>query len=234
MILIINGGSSSLKASLFTENLELVSQFHLDQIGLRSSHYKFVHDEQVIVKKEKIKNHLQGIKILINFLPLQKIKLIGHRVVHGGDTFVKPTKIDLRTLYRLEKLNDLAPLHNPVNLEIIKACRKTMKKIPNYAIFDTAYYSDLPKESSHYALPDEFMKKFKIRKYGFHGISHKYVTNLAIQNLNIKNPRIISCHLGGGCSVTASKNGKALETSMGFTPLSGVVMGTRSGFYLTE
>lgn len=172
---------------------------------------------------------------------LQKIKAIskkititaiGHRVVHGGTRFQKPTLITRKIFSALEKLTDLAPLHNPHNLAGITACQKLLPGIPNIAVFDTAFHSTIPDYAKFYAIPKMWQKKFGVQRYGFHGTSHEYVSQKAIAELKKKGKpwqRLITCHLGNGCSITAIKNGKSIDTSMGFTPMEGLIMGTRSG-----
>ncbi len=212
-ILVINTGSSSVKASLFEvgKNKEV---FHTCE--------------------EKVKNYENAIKNILGKMKkitkdLNNIKLIGHRVVHGGEKFTKPTVVTRSVLKELEKLSGIAPLHNPANIAGINACMKLMPKTKNIAVFDTAYFSTLSERAYLYAIPYALYEKEKIRKYGFHGTSHQYVANEAITFLKKKNLKIISCHLGNGVSVTGSIGGKAVDTSMGFTPLEGTPMGTRSG-----
>lgn len=153
----------------------------------------------------------------------EEVSLIGHRVVHGGSKFIKPLKITNDNLAELEKLNYLAPLHNPYNIAGIKVCQKIFSGVDNIAVFDTEFFSNLPVVASTYALPEDIIKQFGFKRYGFHGISHEYVLKIAGKG------KIISCHLGGGSSIAAIKNGKAIDTSMGFTPLEGLVMMTRPG-----
>lgn len=152
-----------------------------------------------------------------------KITKIGHRVVHGKNLFHEPIEITLENLTELEKLNYLAPLHNPFNVLGIKACRKMFAGIKNIAVFDTEFFKDLPEVAFTYALPENIVKEFGYRKYGFHGISHEFVAS------KVKGKKIITCHLGGGCSITAIKDGRPIDTSMGFTPMQGLVMMTRAG-----
>jgi acetate kinase len=160
-----------------------------------------------------------------------KIDAVGHRVVHGKNIFREPVKITEDNLKELEKLNNLAPLHNPFNILGIKTCQKIFQGVPQIAVFDTEFFKDLPEVAYTYALPEEIVKEFGFRRYGFHGISHEYVAKKAADK--IKKPfnklKIITCHLGGGSSITAIKNGKGIDTSMGFTPMQGLVMMTRTG-----
>lgn len=173
---------------------------------------------------------------------LSEINALGHRVVHGGDQFTKPTKIAPKIIAAIRKLSHLAPLHNPPNLACILACKKLFPKIPQVAVFDTAFHQTMPEKAYLYGLPFALAKKFHIRRYGFHGTSHQYVFEQARRKLGAKKTRrVITCHLGNGCSITAILDEKVIDTSMGFTPLEGIPMGTRSGdmdpaiiFYLME
>jgi len=214
-ILILNSGSTSLKYKLFGFELKELKEGFIENIG-----------------KGKIKNHSAALKkVLSEIDKTENIKYIGHRVVHGGNKFYNPTVINKKTLKEISKFNHLAPLHNPANLEGIKASIKLIKNAKNVAVFDTAFYKDLPEYAYLYAIPKEFYKKYDIRRYGFHGTSHKFITLEAAKILKkpLNKLNLISCHLGGGASVTAIKNGKAIDTSMGFTPMEGTPMETRSG-----
>ena len=220
IILVLNSGSSSVKYAVFDENLQTLDEGIEAKIGLEGGAKNY--DEalekifQKISQSGKIKN-------------LSEIKAVGHRVVHGGEDFRNPTLIDNQVLEKLKKYSQLAPLHNPPNILGIEASQKLLPKIPNIAVFDTAFYSSLPQEAYLYALPYEFYQKEKIRRYGFHGISHQYVSQTAEEILKKKIKRMITCHLGAGSSITAILNGKPVDTSMGFTPLEGLVMETRTG-----
>ncbi|HHX11331.1 MAG TPA: acetate kinase, partial [Clostridiales bacterium] len=162
---------------------------------------------------------------------LSEIQAVGHRVVHGGEKFAASIIITDEVIDAIEECNDLAPLHNPANLIGIRACKSLMKDVPMVAVFDTAFHQTMPEEAYLYALPFDYYDKYKIRKYGFHGTSHSYVSERMAEfcGLDINNSKIIVCHLGNGASISAVVNGKSVDTSMGFTPLSGLVMGTRSG-----
>jgi len=208
MILILNCGSQSIKWKLFNEKLEVEKNGHAEVSD--SEHYERV-----------LRNEL--VKINVN-----NVDLIGHRMVHGGRTFVKPVKITAENLYELEKLHDLAPLHNPYNILGIRTCRKIFQGIDNIVVFDTEFFADLPEYAFTYALPEKISDKFLFRRYGFQGTSHEYVAKKATGD-KFDKLKIITCHLGGGASVCAIKNGKAIDTSMGFTPLEGLTMMTRSG-----
>lgn len=214
-ILILNSGSTSLKYKLFDFELKEIKSGFVEDIG-----------------KGKIKNHTEALKkVLSKVEDLENIKYVGHRIVHGGNEFYHPTVVDKKVLKKISKFNHLAPLHNPVNLEGIKAAMSLIKNAKNVAVFDTAFYRDLPEYAFLYALPKELYEKYGIRKYGFHGISHKYAMLEASKILkkSASKLKLITCHLGGGASITAIKNGKAIDTSMGFTPMEGLPMATRCG-----
>lgn len=211
MILIINCGSQSIKWKLFSNDLKLVKKNKLE-IFDTSEHRE-------IIKEELVKLKDSG------------VEMIGHRVVHGKDVFKEPTKITEENLKKMEGLNYLAPLHNPYNILGIKTCQEIFSEVDNFAVFDTEFFKTLPERAYAYALPEKIVKELGFRRYGFHGISHEYVARKAAAQ--VKKPfeklKIITCHLGGGASITAIKNGKALDTSMGFTPMQGLVMMTRAG-----
>jgi acetate kinase len=158
-----------------------------------------------------------------------EIDALGHRVVHGGEYYSKPTIIDEKVIRTIKKLFDIAPLHNPPNLAGIIACRRILPNIPQVAVFDTAFHQTMPPEAYLYALPYELYEKYKIRKYGFHGTSHKFISHQAIKLLGKRESKVITCHLGNGASLAAVKNGYSVDTTMGFTPMDGLVMGTRVG-----
>ncbi len=208
-ILVINSGSTSVKYKLFDGEKELKAE-NLP-----------VHD-----------NHQEVIKrILRQIGNLGDLEAVGHRVVHGGEEFYQPTIINDEIIDKLEKYNDLAPLHNPYNLAGIKAIQEYLENITQVAVFDTAFYHNLPEIAKLYGLPLKLSRNYKIRRYGFHGISHQYVSEEAARQLKLDKNKInlISCHLGGGWSITAVKAGQPIETSMGWTPLEGLAMMTRSG-----
>jgi acetate kinase len=209
-ILVINSGSTSIKYKLFSDNEEEIKQGDITNIT----------NHQTALKK-----------ILRDVGGLQDLKAVGHRVVHGGYKFHKPLLINQENFLELEKFNDLAPLHNPFNLAGIKAVMEYLPQIKQVAIFDTSFYANLPEISKLYALPKEISEKYKIYRYGFHGTSHKYAMQESAKLLKteINKINLISCHLGGGWSITAVKNGQPIDTSMGFTPLEGLVMMTRAG-----
>lgn len=229
-ILVINAGSATLKFKIFEfAGLRLVREGIIERIGLMNS---FI---QIGDKKEihEVENHEEAFKLLISKIAdlKNKIIIIGHRVVHGGEEFTDPILVTKSVFNRLKKYNKLAPLHNPVILRCIAASSKYLPKIADVAVFDTAFYKSLPPYAFIYALPIKFYKRYGIRRYGFHGISHQYVAEQAARKLkkSLKKLNLITCHLGSGCSISAIKNGQAVDTSMGFTPLEGLVMSTRTG-----
>lgn len=241
-ILVINAGSSSLKYQLIKMNEEKVLAKGLcDRIGLEGSLIKHkTHDGRSIEKKIVMQTHKDAIEQLINALTdaelgviksLSEIKAVGHRVVHGGEKFFKSAIIDDEVMKTIEECVELAPLHNPPNITGIKACQQIMKNVPQIAVFDTAFHQTMPAKAYVYALPFEYYEKYRLRKYGFHGTSHKYVSERAAIMLNkpFDQLKIVTCHLGNGSSITAVDCGKSIETTMGFTPLDGLAMGTRCG-----
>jgi len=236
-ILVLNSGSSSLKYKLFDMDSEkpLIAG-HVDGIGLDRCVVKVTVERETDEQKTRVKDHVDAVMIALKSLKqknilkdFNEINAIGHRVVHGGEHYSEPTKIDKKVIDTIKDLFELAPLHNPPNLAGILACRKMLPKIPQVAVFDTAFHQSLPEEAYLYGLPYELYRKKKIRKYGFHGTSHKYVAHRAMQILGKKNSKIITCHLGNGASIAAVLNGKSIDTTMGFTPLEGLIMGTRTG-----
>ncbi len=224
IILVINCGSSSIKYKLYeAKKNKLLCKGSIERIAEVGS---------------RIKNHSQGIKKVLSDIlstkvvnSLDEISAIGHRVVHGGESFTKPCIIDEKVLKKIKDCSRLAPLHNPANLAGIMGCRKLLPGIVQIAVFDTAFHQTIPEYIYTYAIPEKFYKKYKVRKYGFHGTSHQFIAAEAAKRLKkpISKVKLITCHLGNGCSVTAVKGGKSMDTSMGFTPLEGLMMGTRSG-----
>lgn len=241
-ILVINCGSSSLKYQLLDMNGEkLICKGLVERIGIEGSRIK--HDttgkERVIIE-EPMENHKKALSLVLNVLvdenygaikSLDEIGAVGHRVVHGGETFSSSVIIDEKVMKVLYDCIELAPLHNPPNITGIEACKELMPNIPMVAVFDTAFHQTMEADNYIYPIPYEFYEKYKIRRYGFHGTSHKYVSLRAAELLgkDIKDLNIITCHLGNGASVCAIQGGKSIDTSMGFTPLEGLAMGTRSG-----
>ena len=225
-ILVLNSGSSSLKFELFNRESSLIEGL-IEEIGSSRCNFQCLGSK----KKVKIKNNLMAVKFVLNFLKEQdynKIDVVGHRVVHGGEEFDKAVMINDKVIEKIKKYSELAPLHNPANLSGILACKKLLPRVKQVAVFDTSFHQTLLKEAYLYAIPLGLYKRYGIRKYGFHGISHKYIS-IEVKKIFKKNLKIISCHLGNGSSITAIKNGKSIDTSMGFTPLQGLMMGTRSG-----
>lgn len=214
-ILVINSGSSSIKYKLFKMPEEkLISKGAIEHIGEPG---------------QAVQDHYTGLKTILD--KINSVSVVGHRVVHGAEKFQRPVIIDKAVIKDIRQCCAIAPLHNPANLAGILACKKLLPGVTQVAVFDTAFHQTLPEYAYIYGLPYEYYKKFGIRKYGFHGTSHEYV---ALESARIlKKPlsklKIITCHLGNGCSITAIKNGKSIDTSMGFTPLEGLIMGTRCG-----
>jgi acetate kinase len=238
-IIAINAGSSSLKFQLFDMPKEtVITKGIIERIGLNDSILNITVNGEKKKEVLDIPNHEVAVKLLLDKLTsygiinsLDEIEGIGHRVVHGGEEFTDSALITDEVLAKIEKLFDLAPLHNPANVTGIKAFQAVLPNVPAVAVFDTAFHQTMPESSYLYSLPYEYYEKFGIRKYGFHGTSHKYVSQRAAELLGrpIEQLRLISCHLGNGASIAAIEGGKSIDTSMGFTPLAGVTMGTRSG-----
>jgi len=241
-ILVVNAGSSSLKYQLIDMTDETVLAKGLcDRIGIPGSLIKHkTYDGRSVEKEITMADHKDAIASLIKVLTheewgviksLDEIKAVGHRVVHGGEKFFKSVIIDDEVMQAIEECVELAPLHNPPNITGIRACQQIMNGVPQVAVFDTAFHQTMPQKAYIYALPYEYYKKYKLRKYGFHGTSHKYVAERAAQILGkpYEKLKIVTCHLGNGSSIAAVDCGKVIDTSMGFTPLDGLAMGTRCG-----
>lgn len=238
-ILAVNAGSSSLKFQLLQMPEEhVVAKGIIERIGLKEPVFSMKTNGKKVEFIEKITNHSEAVQLLLHHLVEQKavtslhdIDGIGHRVVHGGEDYSDSVLIDEEAIVVFERLSDLAPLHNPANITGIKEFQKALPNVPAVAIFDTAFHQTMPESSFLYSIPYDYYKKYGIRKYGFHGTSHKYVTGRAAALLNrpVEKIRLISCHLGNGASIAAIDGGRSIDTSMGFTPLAGVTMGTRSG-----
>lgn len=236
----INAGSSSLKWQLYQMPEEsVVAKGIVERIGLKDSIFTIkygedkkynevvdIHDHEVAVKM--LLDKLIDLEILANY---DEITGVGHRVVHGGETYKDSVVIDDEVMENIQALAEFAPLHNPANLMGIQAFKKILPEIISVAVFDTSFHASMPKHNYLYSLPMEYYNDFKVRKYGFHGTSHRYVSERAAEMLGkpIEELKIITCHLGNGASITAVDGGKSVDTSMGFTPLAGVTMGTRSG-----
>ena len=241
-ILVINCGSSSLKFQLInSESEEVIAKGLCERIAIEGSRMVYTPkggEKQITVAP--MPDHTEAIRLVLEALTnektgvvksLDEIGAVGHRIVHGGEKFAASTIITDEVMKAIEECNDLAPLHNPANLIGINACKKLMPTTPMVAVFDTAFHQTMPEEAYMYGLPYEYYEKYKIRRYGFHGTSHSYVSKKAAEVLGKKyeDLKIIVCHLGNGASVSAVKNGKCVDTSMGLTPLEGLIMGTRSG-----
>ena len=239
-ILIINAGSSSLKYQLLDMDKEkLIAKGNCEKIGLADPVISYKHDGKEEVFKGA-KNHEEAIKKVLDILidkdngvikSFDEINAIGHRVVMGGWIFKESTLIDDKVIEEIEKLSEMAPLHNPANAMGMRACKKVMPNVPQVAIFDTAFHTTMPEVSYMYGLKYEDSVNFHLRKYGAHGTSHRYVVQELAKVLkkDVKEVKAITCHLGNGSSITAVRNGESVDTSMGLTPLQGLVMGTRSG-----
>ena len=241
-ILVINCGSSSLKFQLInSESEQCIAKGLCERIGIEGSQITYTPaGGEKETKVTPMPDHTEAIRLVLEALTgektgvvksLAEIGAVGHRVVHGGEKFAQSVIIDDEVLRAIEACNDLAPLHNPANLIGINACRKLMPGTPMVAVFDTAFHQTMPQEAYMYGLPVEYYEKYKIRRYGFHGTSHSYVSKRAAEVLGVpyESLKTIVCHLGNGASVSAVKNGKCVDTSMGLTPLEGLIMGTRSG-----
>lgn len=238
-ILAINAGSSSLKFQLIEMPEEKVSAIGLvERIGLSESVFQIETGGNKEKMTRDIENHEGAVKLLLEALlksrvikSFDEIDAVGHRVVHGGEKFSDSVLITPEVLELIDEVSELAPLHNPANLTGILAFREILSDVPMVAVFDTAFHQTMPKSSYLYSLPKSYYTEYGIRKYGFHGTSHKYVSERAAELIGapLASLRLISCHIGNGASVTAIKGGRSIDTSMGFTPLAGVTMGTRSG-----
>ncbi|WP_459499112.1 acetate kinase [Bacillus sp. C1] len=238
-IIAINAGSSSLKFQLFEMPSETVlTKGLVERIGLEDSIFTITVNGEKQKEVTNIPDHAVAVNMLLKKLTengivksLDEISGIGHRVVHGGEKFADSVLITDQVLADIEDLSDLAPLHNPANVVGIKAFQEVLPNVPAVAVFDTAFHQTMPESAFLYSLPYEYYEKYGIRKYGFHGTSHKYVTERAAELLGrpLESLRLLSCHLGNGASIAAVEGGKSIDTSMGFTPLAGVTMGTRSG-----
>lgn len=236
-ILSVNAGSSSLKFQMYDmpEEKVLISGV-FERIGIGNSFYTIKINGEKIKKEREVSNHEEAVKILTEELlenkvvsSLDEIEAIGHRMVHGGDKYPNSTIIDDGVIELAESLLDLAPIHIPANLTGVRAFQKIIPNATPVAVFDTSFHQTLPKEAYIYPVPYEWYEKYGVRKYGFHGTSHKYVSMRMNEILGRTNTKIITCHIGSGGSVSAVLNGKSIDTSLGFTPNAGIVMGTRSG-----
>lgn len=240
-VLVINCGSSSLKYQLIdSETEKALATGICERIGIDGRLTHKLADGKKVVVEEAMPDHKVAIKIVLDELvndeygvikDLSEIDAVGHRLVHGGEKFTKSVIIDEDVIKGVEECNPLAPLHNPANLIGVRACEHLMPGVPNIGVFDTAFHQTMEPVAYMYGLPYEYYEKYKIRRYGFHGTSHSYVSKRAVEMLNLdpNDSKVIVCHLGNGSSVSAVKNGKVVDTSMGMTPMEGLVMGTRCG-----
>jgi acetate kinase len=242
-VLVVNAGSSSLKFMLFNMETEaMLAKGQVERIGL--DHALFTYETKGFAEKKspcEAPNHTAAIELVCNALidpnkggcltSFDDIDAVGHRTVHGGEKFSAPALLTDEVIAQIRDLIILAPLHNPASLQGIEGCKKVLPNVPHVGIFDTAFHQTMPEESYRYGLPKALYEKHGVRKYGFHGTSHKFVTQAAAEILGkpLDELNIVTCHLGNGSSISAIKNGKCFDTSMGMTPLAGVMMGTRSG-----
>ena len=250
-ILIINSGSSSIKYQVISmPNEQVICKGFVERIGEENSNLIYTSDQFTLEKSERVQNHQVGLqKIVAELLDSKsgilkdpdEIEVIGHRVVHGGNSFSRTTLITDEVKQKIKEYATLAPLHNPHNLAGILVAEELFQSAKQVAVFDTAFHQTIPEKAKKYAIPNEFYDKHGIQVYGFHGTSHKYVSEQAIDYLQLKESKIISIHLGNGCSITAIENGKSVDHSLGFAPSNGLIMGSRSGdidhsiiFYLAE
>lgn len=239
LVFILNSGSSSLKYQLINAKThELKASGLVERIGIDGILKHEIGENKKLTFELPIPTHKEAIELVLRILTndetkvinnIDEIEAVGHRVVHGGEYFKSSIIVNDDVIEKIEKLIPLAPLHNPANILGIKICKELMPKVPNVATFDTAFHQTMPIENFLYAVPYADYTEHHLRKYGFHGTSHFYVSNEVIKLLNIQNSKIIVCHLGNGSSVCAIKNGESISTSMGLTPLEGLIMGTRSG-----
>jgi acetate kinase len=242
-ILVLNCGSSSIKYQLFDmqDSARVLAKGLLERIGLTDgilTHKPAGKDNYKVVLD--IPDHTVGINMVMEALvhpvhgvikSISEIKAVGHRVAHGGENFKESVLIDNDVKRDIEKCSELAPLHNPAHLKGILSCEKLLPGIPQVAVFDTSFHQTMPDYAFMYAIPYEYYEKYRIRKYGFHGTSHRFVAekDCRLLNMDLHKSKIITCHLGNGASITAIENGKSIDTSMGFTPVDGLIMGTRTG-----
>jgi acetate kinase len=241
-ILVLNCGSSSIKYQLFNmENQDVIAKGIVEKVGLQGSFmkYKNIKGDEARFEGE-ILDHQMGIEYVLGVLVSQKygcigslseIDAVGHRVAHGGEFFKESAYLDEAAIKEIEKISDLAPLHNPANLKGIYAMQSLLPGAKQVAVFDTSFHQTMPAHSFMYGIPYSLYKKYGIRRYGFHGTSHRFISQVACETLgvDIKTQKIITCHLGNGASLAAIKNGESIDTSMGFTPVEGLIMGTRTG-----
>lgn len=243
-ILVVNCGSSTVKYQLFAmddeEKYQVLAKGIVERIGIPGSRLEHKSAEKIFVQERDVANHRVALELIVQALTagetkvlddVSQIRAVGHRVVHGGEKFVDSVIIDGVVLQTVKECASLAPLHNPPNILGIEACQSLMPGVPQVAVFDTAFHGTIPEYAYIYAIPYEYYEKYRIRRYGFHGTSHRYVAERAAKMMgkNLEDLKLITCHMGSGVSFAAIRGGKSIDTSMGFTPLEGLVMGTRSG-----
>ncbi|MBQ0735462.1 acetate/propionate family kinase [Aquimarina celericrescens] len=238
-ILVLNSGSSSIKFQLFKmPEAKVICSGIVERIGLDNARISYKTNKEKIEKIAPIQNHKEGLELIAKYLmdsdlgviqSASEIHVAGHRVVHGGSTFAETVEITGEVKQKIEKLSALAPLHNPANLEGILVAEEIFPTAKQVAVFDTAFHQTIPIEAYKYAIPNRFLDENNIRLYGFHGTSHKYVSEKAIKYLGKDSTKIITIHLGNGCSMTAVKDGQSIDHTLGFAPMNGLIMGTRSG-----
>lgn len=238
-ILVINAGSSSLKYQLIDmQNEAVIAKGLVERIGIEGSKLTHKYDGKEFVQEQFLKDHAEAMKLVLAALTdkehgviaeISEIGAVGHRVLHGGMEFTASCIIDEKCIAAIEKCIPLGPLHNPANLMGIRACQAVMPETPQVAVFDTAFHQTMEPKAYMYGVPYEYYEKYQIRRYGFHGTSHRFVSARACEILGMEHSRVIICHLGNGSSLSACVDGKCTDTSMGLTPLEGVLMGTRSG-----
>lgn len=236
-IMSVNAGSSSLKFSLFEmQDESLIASGYFERVGIEGSFYTIKYNGEKIREEIEMPNHTVAVEILLDRLislgiieSLEDIDGVGHRIVHGGDKYSQSVLVTDKVIEDIRAVSDLAPLHNPAHLLGIEAVRKALPNVAMTVVFDTAFHQTLEKTQYIYPVPYEWYTKYAVRKYGFHGTSHRYVAKTISEVLGKDDLKVIVCHLGSGASVSAIKNGKCIDTSMGFTPLTGVMMGTRTG-----
>ncbi len=236
-ILSVNAGSSSLKFTLIElPSREVIASGLFEKIGIDGSCYTIKYNGEKIVKEVELKDHSVAVSKLIEELlankivaSLDEIEGIGHRILHGGSEFTKSLLLDDSVLERISKYNELGPLHNPANITGVKAFMKVLPNVPNVGVFDTTFHQTMSEEEYLYPVPMEWYTEYGIRKYGFHGTSHRFINKSISEYLNRNDLKVISCHIGNGGSICAINGGNVVDTTMGFTPLAGIMMGTRSG-----
>ena len=236
-IISINAGSSSLKFTLFEmENESVIASGIFDRIGIDGGNYKISYDGDDITQEIDFNNHTDAVKVLLDKLislgiikSLEEIDGVGHRIVHGGNKYSESVLVTEEVINDINELREYAPLHNPAHLLGINAFKEVLPNTPMVCVFDTAFHQSIDKVAYLYPVPYRWYSEYGVRKFGAHGTSHRYISEYVSNVLGLKDKRIISCHIGNGASICAIKNGKSIDTSMGFTPLAGIMMGTRSG-----